>query len=104
VEAESGEHARKLLATDRHFDVIFCDIMMPEVTGMDLHRWLIDHDPQLAKRVVFVTGGAFTPETKAYLDGVENLTIEKPFDIEIMRKILAENVEYGNASESNQTA
>ena len=33
---------------------------MPEVTGMDLHEWLVEHRPELADRTIFISGGAFT--------------------------------------------
>jgi PAS domain S-box-containing protein len=80
VEAESGEQARALLlAGDRRFDVVLCDMMMPNLSGMDLHRWLVAEDPDLARRVVFVTGGAFTPDAASYLEQVDNPRIEKPF-------------------------
>jgi two-component system, cell cycle sensor histidine kinase and response regulator CckA len=92
VEAESGEQARELLSGDQRFDVILCDMMMPRVSGMDLHRWLVDYDPVLAKRVVFMTGGAFTPETRSYLDDVENPRVDKPFEAEKLRQIVDESV------------
>jgi PAS domain S-box-containing protein len=92
VEVESGEQAREVLSGGQRFDVILCDMMMPRVSGMDLHRWLVDFDPELAKRVVFMTGGAFTPETKAYLDGILNRQVDKPFDADRLRAIVDETV------------
>ena len=80
VTASSGSDAKSILANDQNFDVIVCDLMMPVVSGMDIHRWLVEHNPALAKRVVFVTGGAFGPVAGEYLNATGNTKIEKPFD------------------------
>ena len=64
VEAASGEEGRQILAEDQSFDLILCDVMMPNVSGMDLHRWLAESFPEVATRVVFITGGAFTPRAR----------------------------------------
>jgi PAS domain S-box-containing protein len=79
VQAASGEEAKKILEEDQAFDLILCDVMMPTVSGTDLHSWLEKHDAELAGKFVFVTGGAFTPLTGEYLSRVDNLKIEKPF-------------------------
>jgi CheY-like chemotaxis protein len=90
VEAATGEQGREVLAKDQGFDVILCDMMMPGVSGIDVHKWLIQHHPQLARKVVFVTGGAFTPNARDYLEKVDNLRIEKPFDATNLIKMVAE--------------
>ncbi|MBI5533851.1 MAG: PAS domain S-box protein [Deltaproteobacteria bacterium] len=90
VEAESGEHGREILSRDPSFDVILCDMMMPRVSGVDVHLWLVQHHPQLARKVVFVTGGAFTPTAREYLENVSNVRIDKPFDPTNLQKMVAE--------------
>jgi PAS domain S-box-containing protein len=100
VEADSGEKGCEILGADPHFDVILCDMMMPRMSGMDLHKWLVEHNPNLAKRVVFVTGGAFTPAAREYLTKVGNLRVEKPFDGTNLRKMVAEWVRTAKASAS----
>jgi CheY-like chemotaxis protein len=80
VFVESGARAMKLLEQDQTFDGVICDLMMPDVTGMDLHNWLADRNRELANRMIFITGGAFTPRAKAFLNQVENPRLEKPFD------------------------
>ena len=82
VEAAGADAARDLLVHDRQFDVILCDVMMPGLVGTDFHAWLCDFSPRLAERVVFVTGGAFTPKTAAYLAATERLYVPKPFEAE----------------------
>ena len=79
VEAADGAAARRILERDQAFDVILCDMMMPGVSGMDLHGWLREAHPRLAGRLIFITGGAFTPRAKEFIDSVPNLCLEKPF-------------------------
>jgi PAS domain S-box-containing protein len=92
VTASSGEDARALLETDRAFDVVLSDLMMPDLSGMDLHAWLTTLDPTLARHVVFMTGGAFLPRATEYLASVPNLRIEKPFDAAELGGLIAELV------------
>jgi signal transduction histidine kinase/FixJ family two-component response regulator len=62
----------------RDFDLILCDLMMPRLDGAGFYTALREHRPRLASRVVFMTGGAFTSGTRAFLDGVPNPCMEKP--------------------------
>jgi two-component system cell cycle sensor histidine kinase/response regulator CckA len=68
------------------FDAIVCDLMMPQVTGMDLHEALLEIAPRQAEAMLFLTGGAFTPRARAFLDRIANPTIEKPFDSAALKK------------------
>jgi CheY-like chemotaxis protein/anti-sigma regulatory factor (Ser/Thr protein kinase) len=62
------------------YDVILCDLMMPQVSGMDVYAQLLRVAPEMAARTVFMTGGAFTPRARAFLADVPNPTVEKPFE------------------------
>ena len=62
------------------FDVILCDLLMPELSGMDLHNRLESLVPEQARRMIFLTGGAYTVRAREFLDGVANPHLEKPFD------------------------
>ncbi len=92
VEAANGEEAQDILREDQGFDVILCDMMMRRVSGLDLHRWLVREQPELARRLIFVSGGAFTPRTRAYMATVENLCVEKPFEPANIKRIVSEMV------------
>jgi len=89
VAVASGREGQALLEKDPAFDVILCDLMMPEMTGMDLHAWLATRDPALARRVVFMSGGAFTPRAADYVASVGNLQLEKPFDPAALRQAVS---------------
>jgi PAS domain S-box-containing protein len=80
--------ALSLVLGEAHFDVILCDLMMPQMTGMDLHAEMAKLAPEQAAIMVFVTGGAFTQRARSFLDEVTNHRIEKPFDVQHLRAIV----------------
>jgi PAS domain S-box-containing protein len=71
------------------YDVVLCDLMMPVMTGMDLYAEMVRAAPKLAGRLVFMTGGAFTPRARAFLENVVNPCLEKPLDTSKLRSIVA---------------
>jgi PAS domain S-box-containing protein len=71
------------------FDLILCDLMMPVMTGMDLYAEIVRVAPKLVGRLVFMTGGAFTPRARAFLESVNNPCLEKPLDTSKLRSIIA---------------
>jgi CheY-like chemotaxis protein len=88
----SAQDALTRLAAGEVFDVILCDLMMPEMTGMDLHARLLQLLPEQARRMIFVTGGAFTARAREFVESVPNLRIEKPFSVQQLRALVAERV------------
>jgi PAS domain S-box-containing protein len=80
----SGEEALGRLAAGENFDVILCDLMMPRMTGMQLYDELRRTSPDVAQRIVFITGGAFTPRAKSFLETVPNLVLDKPFEFKLL--------------------
>lgn len=77
--ASAREVLDRIEAGER-FDVILCDLMMPEISGMELHARLLTSAPEQVGKMVFMTGGAFTSQAKTFFEQVANPTIEKPFD------------------------
>ena len=69
------------------FDAILCDLMMPEMSGMEFWQRL---EPQHARRVVFLTGGVFTEQARAFLASVTQPHLEKPFREHDLRRAIEE--------------
>jgi CheY-like chemotaxis protein len=85
----SGRAARELIERDDRFDVILCDLMLDDFTGMDLSRWMETARPALMQRLVFMTGGAFTEEARRFLHGVPaDRQLEKPFSSDEILRVL----------------
>jgi signal transduction histidine kinase len=80
--------ALERLAAGEHFDVIISDLMMPDLTGMDFHAELRRLRPALADQVVFMSGGAFTPATRAFLSTIPNPCLDKPIDATKLRLLV----------------
>jgi PAS domain S-box-containing protein len=81
------EACERLLGGER-FDLILCDVMMPEMSGVDLHQVLSGHSSELAGRMVFLTGGAFTPVAREFLARVRNRRMDKPFSSQELRALV----------------
>jgi PAS domain S-box-containing protein len=85
----SGLSALVRIRAGETFDLILCDVMMPDMTGIALFEQLQKEAPALARRVVFMTGGAFTSAARDFLDRVPNPRLEKPIDMHNLRAILS---------------
>ena len=84
-----AQQALRHIAGGETYDVILCDLMMPVVSGMDLYAEILRTAPKLAGRLVFMTGGAFTPRARAFLESIGNPCLEKPLDMGKLRSLLA---------------
>ena len=80
------EAVRRLAAED--FDLILCDLMMPDLTGMDVFEEAVRHRPDLRRRFVFMTGGAVTERAQKFLEQVPDQRLDKPFRLEQVEALL----------------
>jgi DNA-binding NtrC family response regulator len=85
------------MTEDGGFDVVLCDLMMPDVSGMDLYERVAEARPELAARFVFVTGGAFTERARAFVDRVGLPVLEKPFALGDLSRLLRERAAVSSA-------
>ena len=75
---------------DQRFDVIFCDLVMPGLGGVEVYEQLATIAPDLQQAIVFMTGGVFTPRALDILGSVKNRLLEKPFSLEAVQHIVEE--------------
>jgi CheY-like chemotaxis protein len=85
---ESGREALRHIVAGESFDVILCDLMMPHMSGMEFHAELARTAPRQAERTIFVTGGAFDPTARDFLDRVGLPRMEKPVDVQALRALI----------------
>jgi len=76
--AESGAVALELLDTAR-FDAIVSDLRMPDMDGAGLWREVSARHPELAARMLFVTGDTLSPDARQFLKASKGLSLDKPF-------------------------
>jgi PAS domain S-box-containing protein len=77
----SADQALALLAGDASFDLVYCDLMMKDKTGMDFSEQIDARSPELRARIVFMTGGAFTARASVFVEQNADRCVDKPFDI-----------------------
>ena len=86
----SAEEALSRIREGERFDIILCDLMMPQVTGMDFHAELLRAFPEQASKMVFLTGGAFTKRAREFLENVQNHRVEKPIDAQGLKALVSD--------------
>jgi signal transduction histidine kinase/CheY-like chemotaxis protein len=69
----------QLLSPGASFDLVLCDLSMPVMNGRQLFEQLRHRAPDLAERIVFITGGALNQETADFLAALPNTKLLKPF-------------------------
>ena len=89
VTALGGVEALALLDSDPGFDSIICDLMMPRVDGKSFYDAVRAEHPQLAERIVFMSGGAFTPRLRRFAAEVSNPVLQKPVGRDELEAMLA---------------
>jgi CheY-like chemotaxis protein/two-component sensor histidine kinase len=82
----------KKIRAGGQFSVVLCDLMMPEMTGMEFYEELRRERNDLASRVVFMSGGALTAHAREFLDRVPNLRLDKPIDTIRLHRLVNEAV------------
>ena len=94
----SAMEALQQVKSGERFDLCLCDLMMPGMSGMDFHAELEALVPDLAKRIVFLTGGANTPRAREFFDTVHNPRLEKPIGLEELRRAIGTMLESSPSS------
>jgi DNA-binding NtrC family response regulator len=78
----SAADGLQLLATG-DFRGVISDFRTPGgITGADVHDWLLRHRPELASRIIFITGDTASAETVALLAQNGTPCVEKPFRVQ----------------------
>jgi CheY-like chemotaxis protein len=92
VAVTSAAAALARLQRGERYDVVLCDLMMPEMDGIEFHRRLSASLPEEASRVVFITGGAVTARVESFFRHVQNVLLPKPIDFGTLRTLIEQRV------------
>lgn len=87
--ATSGRKAIEAL-NQEDFDVVLCDLMMADLTGMDVYDHLYAENTGRHRKIVFMTGGTCTPRSQDFVRSVSNRVLKKPFCLETLEQALAD--------------
>jgi two-component system NtrC family sensor kinase len=90
--ASDGRMAmQKILSTQ--YDLVISDFKMPQMSGKELYRWIKENRPQLANRIIFVTGDTVSADTRSFLEDNKNRYLAKPFKIEEVKEVIQQTLE-----------
>jgi CheY-like chemotaxis protein len=81
IETDAERALERLTSGSGGIDLVFCDLMMKGMSGMDLAEALAARAPSQLDRVVFMTGGAFTSRARDFRDARAERCVDKPFDV-----------------------
>jgi CheY-like chemotaxis protein len=88
VAVGSGADALAVIAVGRPYDLVLCDVMLCDMTGVELLSRLSRDHPDQAKRLVFMARPQLSPVLEYLLDGAWNLCIEVPFEMDGLRALI----------------
>jgi signal transduction histidine kinase/CheY-like chemotaxis protein len=88
----SAEEALARLRRGEPYDLLLSDLLMPGMTGMDLYQVIAREMPTSAPPILFLTGGAFTQDARAFLDEHAEDCVEKPFEVSALRELVRRRV------------
>jgi len=98
-----GQLAIELAEVDHLFDLVICDVMMPEVSELDVYRYLSKNIPDLAARLVFATGGVRGGRIEEFLENFPNPVLPKPYPAGFTERIREIVASFGGAVWSPST-
>ncbi len=88
--ANGGEEGLEFLAEDDSYDVILCDLMMPGMDGPTVYESIRARWPGLERRMLFCSGGAFTPKARSFLAATTVRLLDKPVSPRDLTSAVAE--------------
>lgn len=78
---------------DSGFDLIICDVSMPDINGPSLYLYIVKNHPGLEKKLIFMTGGPLSTYLDDFFTSNNNLCLSKPFGYDQLRQIIKDFLE-----------
>lgn len=75
-------------ADSESYDWILCDLMMPGLTGMEVYERVVETQPELAQRFIFISGGGATERCRLFAELHNDRILTKPIDPRKLEVIL----------------
>jgi PAS domain S-box-containing protein len=88
-----GQSALNIIdETHCQFDIIICDLNMPDVNGADVYQYIAEHYPNREQDIIFMSGGVYTQELMDFIANINNKHLEKPFSSKILLSMIDEHL------------
>ena len=100
VETAANGHLALARLQERQYDLILCDLRMPELDGPGLYRALEFHAPHLLPRFIFLTGDTLNPEAQAFFNQTGAVRLNKPFRAVEVRRVVQRTLQTLNMAEN----
>ncbi len=85
---EHGQDALAMMDFGAEFEVVLCDVMMPDLSGPQVYEAVRERHPRFLDRFVFITGGVLHEKTRKFLASIENPVLTKPFELGTVRELV----------------
>jgi PAS domain S-box-containing protein len=102
--AADGVEALAKLSAHASYDVVLCDVMMPRMAAAELYARVVRDQPTMASRFVFMTGATARLAAHAFLEGLPNPVLAKPFSVNELRTVVEYFVGDQEARPASQAA
>lgn len=92
--ASGGRKAIDLIKEGKTpFDLIICDVSMPDINGVNLYLYIAEHNPELKGHVVFMTGGPSSAYLDDFFEKNKLLCLAKPFEYDQLRQVVKDLID-----------
>ena len=89
VQEHDAKAAQEMLASSDEFDVIFLDIRLNGISGLDVYQFCVRECPARCHRIVFISADPYTPAAASLIMSVNALFMEKPFSLSDVEEMIA---------------
>lgn len=97
----SAKDALGRLLRSEPYDVIFCDVSMPGMSGVDFYDEVSRRSPAQARRIVFITGGVLDAAVRQRLADIDVPVLEKPVELRLLLRLADEYLELGATKQAS---
>ena len=88
-QAPNGGVALEMIR-ESNYDCILLDLKMPGISGVEVFETVVDFDPSIADRIVFITGDTANSDYASFFAGVSNPVLSKPFSLDDVKQKIYE--------------
>jgi DNA-binding NtrC family response regulator len=85
--ADNGEIALNIVSSET-FDLFIIDLTLPDVSGIDLYRDIVSHQPAYRGNAIFTSGMSISDDLNQIMEEDNTSFLAKPFSMDKLKKVL----------------